>query len=68
MDGVELAWKEYADACLEHDAPHAAYAAEELHRLVPEQPTLSNESSDVLQDAQRDTTALRRLGQRLWRD
>lgn len=30
---LELAWKEYAEACTEHDLPHAQHAAEWIGRL-----------------------------------
>lgn len=34
---LSLLWDEYADACLEHDLPHAQHACDDLHRLVPDQ-------------------------------
>lgn len=34
---IQQAWKDYADACCEHDLVHARHACAELAQLIPEQ-------------------------------
>lgn len=42
---LAFAWKEYADACLEHDLEHARHASADLARLIPAQEVRDTECS-----------------------